>query len=108
MINRENFIKILDALRMQHEQEMKFGKALEDFFDGHIVFKLNGKIYDQISSALEFEVCADDSEDWLSWWMWDQDFGRSNNPPARWNGIDYILKTAGDLYDFLRLCDEDH
>lgn len=98
----------MDALQSQHEQEMKFGKALEDFFDGHIVFKLNGNIYERIATALESEFRRDDLEGWLNWWMWECDFGR-NQPLASWDEDDYVLKTAGELYDFLilQVADED-
>ena len=110
MISRENFIKIMEALRIQNDQEVLFSESMSEILKSYVVFSLNsGNIYSEIAAALESELSLHGDEAWIEWWMWECDFGRK--PGAGYvedrHRVGYTLKMHGEMYDFLNnLIDE--
>ena len=91
----------MNALQMQHDHEREFTESVQQFFDGHLVFTLNHKIFTEISAALQKDLNV--QWDILDWWMWELDFGRETQ--NAWIKIDkekLNVTDAGDLYDFMQ------
>lgn len=96
MISKPNFIKIIQALKAQYQQEMAFTEAIKPFFDGHPVCTLTSQSVEKIIKALEAEFKVDDL---ISWWMFECDFGKTAK--AQINGDELIISTPDKLYEFL-------
>ena len=100
MIKKQTFCKILKALIALIDKNDKLQTAFEPFFD-EVIFTHTHEFQNSIINALSDEI--DDTEDYISWWIWDApDCGKSENSWVESDGIKIILKTPEQLYDFLR------
>ncbi len=106
VISKEKFFEILDYL----QENAKFEKDLRQLFDKSkrttdfmdAAMFTDCQLIDYIINLLELEF--EDSEyGWISYWIYDLDFGRSWTPYSiiDLQGKIIRLKTKMDLYSFL-------
>lgn len=99
MIAKENFVRIIDALRTQYDQEREFSQAIGKYFDGHPVFNLEGRVYNEVIDALTNDLRI--KWESLEWWIWEADFGRGDNNWMKIQDEKFKLSNAGEFYDFI-------
>jgi hypothetical protein len=95
----KEFEKVILAIQEQFNQDCKFGEALEPFFDDASLVTYKNKL---------ITVCCDmlknifnDKDDWISWWMWEKDFGTKSLDAKEADGTPIKLDSIKDLYNFL-------
>ena len=94
-LSYEEFEKIIETLRDKYERLDKISEAL----NWCEVYDIS--MGDQVADLLSY--IFDDKDDWISYWMFERDFGRD------WyvgcvkdgDGVDIDLSTVRNLYDFL-------
>ena len=99
-MTKELFVKSIKAIKDQKIKEEKLCKDLNVLIDGHFVCHFNEPILISL-----IEVLADsmgDKDEWIEWWLWDTNFGKDHNE-VKVKGRSYCIKTAGDLYKFLKM-----
>lgn len=105
MISKETFCNIINHIEnmelMANDMNAVFNMhTTNDFFDGaaFIDFELTELTVKAICEDL------DDTEDWITWWMYDTKFGTDGTIVFKtYNGVkkSYNLDSAAALYDFL-------
>ena len=104
MIPREEFLKAIEALKQQN--------AIDDNFQTHMetVFPESyAPIYENVLWALSIhllELAMEDRYEYVSWWVYETDYGKSEDmTEISWteDGQEKSVKltTAEALYDFL-------
>lgn len=103
MITLELFKEIIDAMHKQEEKEHKFADAMEDMLDGRFVPQLSVDLHTVLMKLLR--EAFDDRCDWLSYWVYDMDFGANDkmvtsmSTDGKEESIE--LDTVEKMYDFL-------
>ncbi len=102
MITKDNFIKLMDAMKEQREIDEKATEALQDIFED--VF---GGFYNNetLFSAIELYLLDifDDIGEWILYYIYDLDWGVtwSKGCCSEKDSTDIDISTAEKLYDFL-------
>ena len=100
MISFDMFKKFIEAIKKQHEKETKFTKALESICDGFFVSELTEDITNMLVTIMETEL--EDTSEWLTWWMYEKDFGTRKDMTAYYADESEIkLDTVEEIYNFL-------
>lgn len=93
MINREDFIKVIDMLKSQEQRDLDFSESLKQVISGNFVYGIdNGYLH-----ALLFVLqnIFNDNEDYIGRWLYEpHDEYKGNDAPS-------CPADAGELYDFL-------
>ena len=105
MITKEKFFEILDYIQETNDFEnnlrevFKNSKRETDFMDAAIFTDF--RMMDYVFDLLEDEF--NDSDHWISYWIYELDFGKSWSPGTviDEDKKDIKLQTKEDLYDFL-------
>lgn len=95
--NKELFVKALKNLESMTAKYEKVVEALD--IDGVFTFGM-----DTIDIVIELlSALVGDTEEWVSWWVWDTNFGKSEDliTVIERCGKKVEIKTAEDLFDFL-------
>lgn len=100
MITKKEFCKIIDDLKRNDE-------FLDDICDVFKKHQREEQIYstgleDTIVNLLE-TIFNDNKTNWISYWIWELDFGEKYNEGdvTKKDGTIIPLKTVEELYDFL-------
>jgi hypothetical protein len=97
MISKENFIKYINKLKELYDIQNAINEAgckLENF-------TISFAEYEQIVVDILIDT-FDDKEDWLSYYIYEINFGRDYKPGTiSINGKDVLMSNAGELYDLL-------
>lgn len=104
MISKEEFIKAIEALKQQNAVDDNFHTHMEAAFPGSYA-----PIYENVLWALSIhllELAMEDRYEYVSWWVYETDFGkREDMTEITWteDGQEKSvnLMTAEALYDFL-------
>lgn len=100
MITKKQFITIITAIEEQHKLEQEFADALDKILDGNFVPMLSANLENSIMTVVK--ELFEDNADWISWWMYEKDFGKRKDMSASYkNGKKIKLDTVDDLYKFL-------
>ncbi|GAG01981.1 unnamed protein product [marine sediment metagenome] len=99
MIKKKTFIECIEAIKKQNEIEHKVCDALELVVDGNFIPMFSETIFSQLLKVMEESM---NDKDWISWWMFEKDFGRDKKMKGyHKNGRVIKLDTAEDLYKYL-------
>ena len=79
------------AIRDQHELEQSLNKALQALSRENNIISLSSKI-DNAYTDLVARLLGEHLSDWLSWYMWEADFGKSDKHKYWVDGIEYNPK----------------
>lgn len=102
-ITKEKFIEIMNLYQKYSENARRFSKALGEVCDGWPVVTISEPLEKIIFNLLE-DAFDDKEHQFISWWAFELEFGKNAKTyPAIFNKKQYILQTAGELYDFLIL-----
>jgi hypothetical protein len=88
------FIKALKNIEYMTTKYSKIVEALD--IDGVCTFAMP-----TIDIVIELlSEIAGDKEEWVAWWVWDANFGKSDNVVTI-DEVDYVIETASDLFNFI-------
>lgn len=95
MISKEKFVEIIERLRNYNDLQDKIENLFDDYIDNREHDFMNaGSIcvgHETIVVKL-LENMFNDRENWISWWLYEQDYGRSVS-------IDDVFDEMGNLID---------
>lgn len=100
MFSKEVMTNYVKAIQKQYELTNAIEGALRKIDSDN---QLMGLVSGELSSAVDqmlLEVMGAEKFDWLSWWMWDCDFGTKNTV------VTYVDGKNVDVADFSVLYDE--
>ena len=93
-MSREEFKEVIDFLM---EKENEIGNFY-DMFRSDFLINISDGYFDTIVTLTE-KLMSDDSE-WLSWWMFECDYGKSD--PVIWiDDVKYQIDSIDKLYDLI-------
>lgn len=95
-MTKENFAKLINAVKNHSDYIWNLYKDYSiDFVNSPVM-----EIENEITKYLKAQF--DDKSDWISYWMWELDFGENWKPgTVTENGNDIPLKTIDDLWNLL-------
>ena len=96
-IRKEDFIAILNTIQVCIERDAEFGREASKYFGCNFSPGNHDVLITLIIDSLDRGACACD---WVSWWVFDANFGKKNNVVTA-KDRQYTLATAEDLYNFL-------
>ena len=107
MITKQEFVKIINRLRDYNDLQNKIQELFKDNIDNQEMDFMNaGSIcvgHESIVVKL-LENMFNDRGNWISWWLYEQDYGRSVNIDNVFDkeiGKFVDLTTPEKLYDYL-------
>ena len=97
MINKKQFCDVIKAMQDQHKTDEKVSTALELISDTWVMINTKNKLYGALDTLLG--IIMNDKDQYISWWQYEGVEKKIwiTKPKKR----EIILKTAGQLYDFL-------
>lgn len=107
-MEKELFVKTIEALKKQRNYDIAFGKNMGKCFPNAFEANLlpNNDILS--NSIIEILECAmDDKKEgyhsWISWFCYETDFGEENLRLKAYdkNNKEILMRDAGDLFDYL-------
>lgn len=99
MINKSDFIEAINVLKNYLAFYDKLNSLCRDFNRQDNFFG-SEELFDLTVSLLKENI--DDENDYISWWIFDEDFGECENSWVEFeDGKRIYLNNASDLYDFL-------
>jgi len=102
MITKDNFIKLIDAMREQREIDNKATDALQSIFEDVIGGFYNNET---LFSAIELYLLKElnDEAEWLLYFIYDLEFGIAwaEDSCSEKDGTVIDISTTDKLYDFL-------
>lgn len=106
MLTKEQFLKDMDVLLSATVFEEALDIVFHDFGGLRHDFIYGAGFNDpQMVQAFvdTIEQAMDDKEHWVSWWVFETDFGRERNMTqiTADNGTIWNIRTAAALWDFL-------
>jgi hypothetical protein len=99
MITKKTFIKTMEVLKKQRLQEAAISVLLEDMTEETHFFNVSEKVENALLNILA--ECFEDTDGWLSWWIYEKDFGQKKLKAYDVNKKGIKLNTAEQLYNFL-------
>lgn len=97
-LGKQDFIKYLNEFQNGcDEDEKNFPNGI---FEIDWMCNITGRHYPLIIGLMEklFNI----NSDWLGWFCFENDFGRKGLECSEKNGPEVSIKTAADLWDFLK------
>ena len=64
------------AVQTQYDKEFALFNALRGFTEDNYLFSLSNDLLDPYSDLIK-SLIGDTNFDWLSWWLWETDFGQN-------------------------------
>lgn len=104
IINKELFVETIEAIRKQHEHDIKCGEAFKVILpDDHISFYDNHHLRNQLIKILQIAFNDEHRDSWIEYFIWELDFGKNYHvgTASRKNGTPINLSSAASLWDFL-------
>lgn len=95
-MTKENFSELINAVKNHSEYIWNLYKDYGIDFVNSPVMEIENEIIKYL------KVQFDDKRDWISYWMWELNFGENWKPgTVTENGNDIPLKTIDDLWNLL-------
>lgn len=99
MLSKEIFIDTINFIRTRQINQDRLNNIIREEFEDNIFWPY-GKYETQMIKVLQ-DVFRDSNE-WISWYIYEADFGENFDCAYESDGITKInLKTPEDLYNFL-------
>jgi hypothetical protein len=100
MIDKQTFIEIMNNIQKQNEIDTKVGEALELVCDSYCIYGTMNLYLASVEKLLS--VIFEDTGEWISWWMYEKDYGKNSKMKAYDENKKVIpLTSASQLYKFL-------
>lgn len=102
MITKEQFVKHIEAIKIQHGKDSANAKMFGKIFDtfGSTCQYDNSAIENALVSLLA-QVMGDTENGWIEYFIYELSFGSKKTKAWREDKSPIKLRDAGDLYDFL-------
>ena len=102
-ISKELFIKSIENIQKQHEQESKFSDSVNEYFSQDVDSSLpRNYVLDSLVEMLQLHFNDNHSHSWIEYYLWELDFGKNyQEGRVKINDKDFELKTPTQLYELL-------
>lgn len=97
MLSLKEFKKGIAVIKELHEKRDKIDKIFSSIMDGYPIFTLFDKAEDVHLEFLK-ELMGGDESDWISWFVYENDFGKSKFTIS-YDGNTHIIDTVEKLYN---------
>uniref|UniRef100_A0A6M3JMX1 Uncharacterized protein n=1 Tax=viral metagenome TaxID=1070528 RepID=A0A6M3JMX1_9ZZZZ len=97
-MRKETFIRLIELMQDLTEKQTSFNKIAKAAFNDSTQIYIYDYVIDKIYDILKKEYPYDD---WVGWWIWENDYGKGKLTANYKNGKKINLKTAEDLWRFL-------
>lgn len=96
-MKKELFIDVINKLEELYRKRSKVNKDIYSLFieDGYPIIKIP-----LLEDAIDILLLAIDEKDWISWHIYENDFGK-NGLEAGYDGKLKPITTPADLYDLI-------
>lgn len=106
LISKDHFVACIETLREADEMARRINKIVQDYGRGDFIDGYAFSDTDTETKLMEtLEIGLKDSLHLVSWFCIETDYGRGhfpyNEPVVHWEGVDYEIRSAEELYDFL-------
>ena len=101
-ITKEHFIACMKVMQAADDMAADINRIVREYGRGDFI---DGYAYSdsdcQIKLLETLGMVLDDKDHWISWWVYETDFGKRE--PKVWleDGTEVLIWTAEDLYDFI-------
>ena len=100
MLSKKTFVDTINSIIKQDVTDDAFATALETVCDSSCLYGTKNLIYASLLVVLK-EI-FEDKDDWISWWLYDKEFGKDKTLKAYYkNKKEIKLDSPEDLYKFL-------
>ena len=100
MINKEEFVDILNKLKESQDRTDKICDGLEHLLDGRPIMTVDYPLIKIITDLLE--GIFEDTEEWIQYWLWELDYGKAfKMGDVTMDGKDIDISGPDKLYEFL-------
>lgn len=100
--NKELFINILKEFKLQKEHDKKCSDAFKVILPSdYISCYDNSKLYESVIKLLSF--ISNDKSEWVSYYVYDLDFGNNRELEVFFNGNYIKMETPEDVWDCIKL-----
>lgn len=65
------------AVQSQYDKEFALFNALRSFCPDNYIFSMSNDVIDAYSELIK-TIIGKNNFDWVSWWMWETDFGQNS------------------------------
>ena len=104
-IGKERFCKIMEDIKKQMQMDDRFNSATKRIDSLSQGFYYNYElVLNNLIDILNYALSGNNDEDWVSWWIYETDFGKHTNTVYTGDNEDnmaFTLTTAEDLWDFV-------
>lgn len=101
LLSKSRFIEIVEELKEKDDLQKKIESVLGECRWSEGDWNRGGMIICCEETLVELlECCMGDTEGWIKWYLWDNDYGREEGN-VEINGRKRKIKSAGDLYDLI-------
>ena len=102
IISKEHFVACIETLRDADDMARRINKIVNDYGRGDFIDGYAFSDSDTETRLMEtLEIALGDTLHLVSWFCIEADYGRDPYSSICWDGIDYDIHSAADLYDFL-------
>lgn len=105
MITKQEFVKIIDRLRNYNDLQDKIQELFKDNIENKEMDFMNAGticVGHEIVVVKLLENMFNDKSELISWWIYEQDYGRTYSiGDLEVNGVAIDLTTTEKLYDYL-------
>lgn len=102
VITKEHFVACIETLRDADDMARRINNIVEEYGRGDFIDGYAFSDTDTETKLMEtLEIALKDTLHLISWFCIETDYGREYNPTVHWDGKDYKIQSAAELYDFL-------
>lgn len=106
IISKEHFVACIETLRDADDMARRINKIVNDYGRGDFIDGYAFSDSDTETRLMEtLEIALGDTLHLVSWFCIETDYGRGHfpytEPIVHYGELDYEIKSAADLYDFL-------
>ena len=102
IITKEHFVACIETLREADDMACRINSIVEEYGRGDFIDGYAFSDSDTETRLMEtLEIALGDTLHLVSWFCIETDYGRDPYSSVHWDGVDYDIHSAADLYDFL-------
>lgn len=106
IITKEHFVACIETLREADDMACRINSIVEEYGRGDFIDGYAFSDSDTETRLMEtLEIALGDTLHLVTWFCIETNYGRGhfpyNEPIVHWDGVDYKIQSAADLYDFL-------
>ncbi len=101
-MDKQNFVKLVNAIEVQITFDRRHADKLSELFNSNVESYNNHNLIDTVLEFLKLEFKDNHKDSWIDYFCWEINFGKNCNKCAtRKDGSEIDLSTSEALFDFL-------